>query len=193
MSGTSEKLVSEARELIVNGGYNGFSYADLSDRLGLRKASIHHHFPSKVDLVAAVVAQQRAGIQAQIGMLETGAPAAIDRLLAYTDYWKRCILDRSAPFCLVGVLAAELPVLPPEVAAGVQGFFNDLGKWLERVLTLGVQQGVMHLEGSPAAEAENFLAAVYGGMLIARAFDDPGKFGVVVDAFVRRIRVDVHH
>jgi TetR/AcrR family transcriptional repressor of nem operon len=144
-----------------------------------------------VDLVAAVVARQRAGLQAQIDALENGVPVPMDQLLAYTDYWKRCILDRSAPFCLVGVLAAELPVLPPEVAAGVQGFFNDLGKWLERVLTLGARQGVMHLEGSPAIEAESFLAAVYGGMLIARAFDDPSKFGVVVEAFVRRIRTDV--
>ncbi len=140
--------------------------------------------------MSAVVAQQRAGIRAQIDALGTTAP--MDQLLAYSGYWKRCILDRSAPFCLVGVLAAELPVLPPEVAAEVQGFFSDLGKWLEHVLTLGAQQGVMRLQGSPAAEAESFLATVYGGMLIARALDDPGKFGVVVDAFVGRIRIDRH-
>ena len=193
MSGTSDKLVNEARQLIIDGGYNGFSYADLAARFGIRKASIHHHFPSKVDLVVAVVEQQRLGIQAQIGALEAGAPIALDQLLAYTGYWKRCILDQSAPFCLAGVLAAELPSLPPEVGAAVRGHFSDLGAWLERVLTLGVQQGAMRLEDTPAVEAETFLAAVYGAMLVARAFDDPNKFGVVVEAFLRRIRVSPPH
>lgn len=188
VSGTAEKLVGEARRLIVDGGYNGFSYADLAARFGIRKASIHHHFPSKVDLVVAVVEQQRAGIGAQIRMLETGTPAALDQLEAYTGYWKRCILDQSQPFCLAGVLAAEMPALPAPVAAAVRGFFDDLGAWLERVLALGARQGALRLEAPPQAEAQGFLAAVYGGMLIARAFADPNRFAVVVDGFMQRVR-----
>jgi TetR/AcrR family transcriptional repressor of nem operon len=189
MSDTAEKLVEEARQLIVSGGYHGFSYADLSERFGIRKASIHHHFPSKVDLVVAAVNQARAAIQAQIAALENGTPVAMERLAAYTGYWERCILDQTAPFCLAGVLAAELPGLPPEVGVAVRGHFGDLIRWLERVLTLGVQQGSMRLEDTPAIEAQNFLAAVYGAMLAARAFDDPDRFSAIVEACVRRIRV----
>lgn len=65
--------------------------------------------------------------------------------------------------------------------------------WIERILTLGVDQGSMRLEETPAVEAELFVAAVYGGMLAARAFDDPTRFGVIVEAFLRRIRVEVRH
>ena len=190
VSGTAEKLVEEARQLIVNGGYHGFSYADLAERFGIRKASIHHHFPAKVDLVVAVVDQARRAIQAQIAAVETGTPVAIEQLAAYTGYWERCILDQSAPFCIAGVLAAELPGLPREVGVAVRGHFSDLSRWLEHVLTLGVKQGSMRLESTPAIEAQNFLAAVYGAMLSARAFDDPGRFGAIVEAFVRRIRVE---
>lgn len=193
MSGTADKLVDEAKRLIVDRGYNGFSYADLSERFGIRKASIHHHFPSKVDLVVAVVERGRAAIQGQIAALEVCAPIAIEQLYAYTRYWERCILDRSAPFCLAGVLAAELPALPDEIGVAVRGHFNDLKTWVVNVLTLGVAQGSMHLEDTPTVEAEIFLAAVYGAMLTARAYDDPAKFSVVVEAFVRRIKVDVRH
>ncbi|HIE19064.1 TPA: TetR/AcrR family transcriptional regulator, partial [Candidatus Bathyarchaeota archaeon] len=35
-------------------GYGGFSYSDLSKALGITKASIHHHFPSKEELGLAV-------------------------------------------------------------------------------------------------------------------------------------------
>ncbi|MCV3206665.1 TetR/AcrR family transcriptional regulator [Mesorhizobium sp. YC-39] len=188
MGDTAEKLVGGAAQLIMRGGYNGFSYADLAERFGIRKASIHHHFPSKVDLVVAVVEQARALIRAQIALLDETSPEAMGQLLIYTGYWERCIRDQTAPFCLAAVLAAELPSLPPEIARAVRGHFIDLAQWLEKVLSLGVEQGTMRLEASPAVEAETIMAAVYGGMLAARAFDDPQRFSVIVEASVQRIR-----
>jgi TetR/AcrR family transcriptional repressor of nem operon len=172
----------------MRGGYNGFSYADLAERFGIRKPSIHHHFPSKVDLVVAVVARGRAIIQAQIAALRDGSPVAMEQLRSYTGYWERCIREQTAPFCLAAVLAAELPNLPPEIAVAVRGHFVDLAQWLEGVLVLGVEQGTMRLEMAPAVEAETFMAAVYGAMLVARAFDDPDRFSTIVEAFIQRIR-----
>jgi TetR/AcrR family transcriptional regulator, transcriptional repressor for nem operon len=185
---TAGKLVGGAAQLIMRVGYNGFSYADLSERFGIRKASIHHHFPSKVDLVVAVVEQARTGIRAQIAALDEGSPVALDQLRFYTGYWERCIKDQSAPFCLAAVLAAELPGLPEEVAGSVRGHFADLGKWLERLLKLGVEQGSVHLNASPNVEAQAFMATVYGAMLAARAFNDPERFNVIVETLFRRIR-----
>ncbi len=187
---TADKLIDEAGRLIVNAGYNGFSYAHLAERLGIRKASIHHHFPSKVDLVVAVVERQRAAIREQIAGLETGAPDAMAQLLAYVNYWKRCIEDQSEPFSLAGVLAVELPGLPAEVGVAVRGHFNDLGEWLKRVMALGVRQGAIQLELEPETSAQFFQTAIYGAMVMARAYDDPGKFNFVVDAFLARMRTD---
>jgi TetR/AcrR family transcriptional repressor of nem operon len=42
LSPTSDDILACARSLIVAGGYNGFSYADIADVVGIRKASIHH-------------------------------------------------------------------------------------------------------------------------------------------------------
>lgn len=193
MTGTAEKLIAETASLIVNRGYNGFSYADLAERFGIRKASIHHHFPSKADLVVAVVERGRAGIQAQIALLDDDAATAMDRLLAYTGYWERCILDQTSPFCLAGVLAAELPALPEEIGTVVRGHFDDLRRWVEGVLRRGAAEGSMTLEERPAVEAEIFVAAVYGAMLVARAFDDPTRFSVVVEAAIRRIKAFPRH
>jgi TetR/AcrR family transcriptional repressor of nem operon len=188
MSDTAAKLIAGAAQLIVRGGYNGFSYADLAEQFGIRKPSIHHHFPTKVDLVVAVVERARGRIQSQIAALQAGSPPAMEQLLAYTGYWERCIRDQTDPFCLAAILAAELPSLPPEIATSVRGHFVDLATWLERVLTLGVKQGSMKLGAAPALEAETFMAAVYGAMLAARAFDDPRRFHVIVEASVARLR-----
>lgn len=187
---TASKLIDEAGQLITNAGYNGFSYADLAERLGIRKPSIHYHFPSKVDLVVAVVEQQRAAILSQIAALENDRPDAMEQLLAYVDYWKRCIEDQSATFCLAGVLAVELPGLPPEVGAAVQRHFDDLGLWLERLMTLGIEQGSIHLELEPRTSSQFFQTAIYGAMVMARAYGDPDKFTFVVDAFLARMRTN---
>jgi TetR/AcrR family transcriptional repressor of nem operon len=188
MTTTANKLKHEARQMIANVGYNGFSYADLSERLGIRKPSIHHHFPSKVSLVVAVVEDQRAAIQAQLRALEDGSPDAMAELLAYVNYWKRCIEDETNTFCLAGVLATELPGLPPEIGAAVQGHFDDLGRWIERVMELGIEQGTIQLELEPRTSSQFFQTTVYGAMVMARAYSDPSKFNFVVDAFLARMR-----
>ena len=186
---TANILIEGAAQLIMRGGYNGFSYADLAERFGIRKPSIHHHFPSKVDLVVAVVEQARARIRSQIETVERSSPDAMDQLRMYTSYWERCIKDKSAPFCLAGVLAAELPNLPEPIAIAVRGHFADLAEWMQSVLALGVQQRSIRLERSLKRETESFMGAVYGAMLVARAFEDPDRFAAIVESVIARIRV----
>ncbi|KFJ90149.1 TetR family transcriptional regulator, partial [Pseudomonas sp. 1-7] len=48
-------MIQTAENLMRTRGYTAFSYADLSEAVGIRKASIHHHFPTKEDLGAAIV------------------------------------------------------------------------------------------------------------------------------------------
>ena len=52
---TSQKIVDVATDLIKVRGYNAFSYQDISSLVGIRKASVHHHFSTKGDLGSAVV------------------------------------------------------------------------------------------------------------------------------------------
>jgi TetR/AcrR family transcriptional repressor of nem operon len=184
---TAEKIVRAARDLIMTRGYNGFSYADIAEAVGIRKASIHHHFPAKSDLAKAVVEETRAVIRAQTEMLATADPDAGDQLRSYAGYWERCIADNSAPFCVAGMLAAELPSLPADLAAAVRAHFADLTGWLTGLLKLGVRQGSVTIAASPEEEADAFMSAIYGAMLSARAFGDPERFGAVVETLLSRV------
>ncbi|TNV12480.1 TetR/AcrR family transcriptional regulator [Buttiauxella sp. B2] len=47
---TYERLLERVDTFIQENGFEGFSYADLATGLGIRKASIYHHFPTKNDL-----------------------------------------------------------------------------------------------------------------------------------------------
>ncbi|QGZ42275.1 TetR family transcriptional regulator [Pseudoduganella flava] len=188
-SSTADAILACAQSLIVTGGYNGFSYADIAAVVGIRKPSIHHHFPSKADLVTTLVTRYRQAAEEGIANLEHAIPAPLDQLRAYIGYWKTCIGDASAPFCVCALLAGELPVLPEEVALQVRGYFRFLSCWLTGVLERGAAQGTIALTGTPRVEAEAFMATVHGAMLSARAYGDTGMFGTIMEPQLERLEV----
>jgi TetR/AcrR family transcriptional repressor of nem operon len=174
------EIATTARALLASGGYNGFSYADISQRVGITKASIHHHFPSKAELVQTVVQIHRENARRGLMSLSEQLGDARAELQAYVDHWSSCILDGSYPFCICAMLAAELPAIPDKVADEVHGFFDDLYEWLTSVLKRGAGKGQFHLQGKPAQEARSFMAVVYGAMLTTRACGNPKMFRTIV-------------
>ena len=185
-STTADDILACAHQLIIAGGYNGFSYADIADVVGIRKASIHHHFPSKADLVTVLARRYRESAESGIKNLEHGIADPLGQLRAYVQYWTTCIGDASAPFCVCALLASELPALPDEVAQEIRTYFRFLSGWLTAVLERGVQQGVITLSHTPRIEAEAFMATVHGAMLSARAYGEPGIFGVIMTPQLER-------
>jgi len=187
LSTTADTILACAHKLIANGGYNGFSYADIADVVGIRKPSIHHHFPSKAELVTTLVNRPREATRQGVANLQHSIAAPLDQLRTYIQYWKACIGDASAPFCVCALLASELPILPPEVAQEVLAYFRFLSGWLTSVLELGVQQGAIVLGQSPRVEAEAFMATVHGAMVSARVYGDTGMFGAIMDTQLARM------
>lgn len=186
LSNTAEEILACARTLIIGGGYNGFSYADIADVVEIRKASIHHHFPNKVDLVKALVLRHRAATEEGIAGLQQAIADPVARLRAYVGYWSTCIEDLSAPFCVCALLASELPILPEEVATEVRSYFRFLSAWMASVLEQGVAQGTIVSINTPHMEAEIFMATVHGAMLSARAYGDVSMFGTIVNGQLAR-------
>jgi TetR/AcrR family transcriptional regulator, transcriptional repressor for nem operon len=184
---TSDEILASARSFIVMGGYNAFSYADIAEVVGIRKASIHHHFPSKVDLVRTLLMRYRESAETGLGQLQAQTPDPVELLQAYAGMWSRCIEDASIPFCVCALLAAELPALPPAVATEVRAYFRFLSSWLAAIMERGAQQGLLRIEGSAQLEAETFMATVHGAMLSARAQGMPFLFGAVLTPVLRRL------
>ena len=188
LSTTADDILDCAQTLIMAGGYNGFSYADIAEVVGIRKASIHHHFPSKADLVQSLVARYREAAQAGLEKLEGAVADPRDQLTYYLGYWQQCLTDGSAPICICALLASELPVLPAPVAAEVRLHFETLTQWLAAALQRGAESGVFRLASPAQAEAHAFVATVHGGMLSARVSGDPKLFGTITGALLGRLR-----
>ncbi|RUU11188.1 TetR/AcrR family transcriptional regulator [Mesorhizobium sp. USDA-HM6] len=186
-SNTADDILAAARSFIVAGGYNGFSYADIAEVIGIRKASIHHHFPSKVDLVQTLVRRYLENAVTGMAELERNVSEPPELLRTYAGYWARCIEDGSRPFCVCALLASELPALPPEVAIEVRAYFQFLSGWLTGVIERGAGQGTLTISAAPGVEAEAFMATVHGAMLSARAYGDASTFGMILAPTLQKL------
>ncbi len=51
---SKEAILAAARRTAQAHGYSGLNFRDLAAEVGIKAASIYHHFPSKADLAAAV-------------------------------------------------------------------------------------------------------------------------------------------
>jgi TetR/AcrR family transcriptional repressor of nem operon len=120
ITSTSDKIFDAAQSLVVAGGYNGFSYADISAAIGIRKASIHHHFPTKAELVAVLVDRYRQQAEAGLNSLREQSASPAEQLQSYLNFWQTCIRDASLPFCICAMLVSEMQMLPQEVASRVR-------------------------------------------------------------------------
>jgi len=66
-----DAILDEATRLFAERGYEGTSMADLAERVGLRKASLFHHFASKEELRRAVLSRLVMRVRTQLAAATT--------------------------------------------------------------------------------------------------------------------------
>jgi len=185
---TSLEILDVAQELFQTRGYNGISYQDIAERVGIRKASIHHHFSGKAVLAAALVNRYRAewrSTLAAIDRTESDPWAKIDRYLAPF----RATARTGDRVCLCGVLGAEFPSLTRPVQREVEGFFEENHAWLARVLSEGRTSGTFAFAGSAASKAGAFFACLEGALVVARACGSLRSLDAVVKQLKAELRL----
>ena len=180
MSDTSDQIIDSAEELIQRGGFHAFSFQDIADRIGIKKASIYYHHPAKAALGREVIARYRRRF--------TEIMAAVDND-KNISYWQALDLylepivrlaksDDKA--CLCGILGGEFIALPEAMQAEVTGFFDEHLTWLTSLFQRGRKAGEFNFTGPPAQLARLVLSAIEGSLLIHRAIDDPKHFNGVM-------------
>ena len=184
---TADRILHTAQTLMSDLGYSAFSYADISDAVHISKASIHHHFPTKANLVVSVLKAHREKLIHGTQMLTQRVEDPLARLEAYIQHWEGCIRGKKEPFCVAALLAAELPSLPEEVRIEVEQHFLELSGWIRKTLEEGVRKRTLKLQGTPEDEAQAFMALVHGAMLSARAFGNVDVFQAITNNALQRI------
>jgi TetR/AcrR family transcriptional regulator, transcriptional repressor for nem operon len=188
MRDTRAELLMLAETLVRATGYAGFSYADLAAAVGIRKASIHHHFPTKTDLAVALVAAYAERYAAALAAIELAHAEAPARVAAYGRLYLGGVEQGLG--CLCAVLAVEGDALPERLRADISRFFEDHIAWLDRVLRDGLAGGTVRPDLDPAAQARLVIATLEGALLLERLLGGSAAFAGTLDALVAGLRPD---
>jgi TetR/AcrR family transcriptional repressor of nem operon len=175
MVDTAERILDLAERLIQTRGFNGFSYADIAEELGIRKASLHHHFPTKSDLGRRLLLRYHERFLGALAGIDAAGKKPRARLQAYAALYEGVLRDGER-MCLCGMLAADFTTLPKGIRDEVRRFFDVNEAWLARVLADGRRDRSLKFSGPVDAEARVLLDGFEGAMLVARTYGDPARF-----------------
>jgi TetR/AcrR family transcriptional repressor of nem operon len=179
-SRTAEQILDLAEMLIQTRGYSAFSYQDISDALGITKASIHYHFASKTDLGIAVVDRYFERFDA--ALIAIAADQSRSSMAMLDFYLEPYIGFSNTPdhVCLCGALAGEILVLPPELRARVDRFFRAHQTWLSEILKRGGARGEFNLPAQASKVARLVFGALQGALLVKRTTGDDSQLQDVI-------------
>jgi len=172
--GTRESLMLAAEPLLRSRGYAAFSYADLARAVGIRKASIHHHFPTKEDLGVAVVEAHVGRVEQALDRIGSEYAVLADRLQAFSGLFTAGTKEGLLPLC--GALAAEMAVLPERLQALTRRFFQLQIDWLAKALDDGVRRNEIPQGIDTRACAHQLLAQMEGASFVDWVLDGSRRF-----------------
>ncbi len=176
-----------AETFIQEKGFNGFSYAHIAKELDVKNAAIHYHFPSKEELVCAVIQRYRDRFQLWIRNSRIKDLPPQEKLDWFFSIYTNTRAD-NGKVCLAGSLETEFHTLPASLREQTESLTRELLDWLQATLQEGRQAGVFHFGGDPSGKAALILSSLQGALQMARALGTD-KFHAVVEQHKRDLLV----
>lgn len=166
---TRQQLIDVSADLLCQRGFSGFSYQDLANELGIRKASVHHHFAQKADLGLALCDWTEAWLRQGFEHFDRHGRNAPDKLWRYLRAAARHTFNDHKQ-CPLSVLQRDLPALPEAMRQRLAELSNVELDWIAGVFSAGLQQGeLISPPGTDArALAQLFICSCKGALYYAR-------------------------
>lgn len=157
---TRTALLESAEAMVRTRGYDAFSFADLSKQVGIRKASVHYHYPTKADLALHVLQRYVARFEKKLDEIDP-----LDNAIAAYVALYRAALGKGDQLCLCVALTGAHAGLDAPVRETLALFHKRCLTWLTNTYS-----ALNHAMPEQAAAAT--LAQVEGAQILARATGD---------------------
>jgi TetR/AcrR family transcriptional regulator, transcriptional repressor for nem operon len=186
---TKTLILDVAQDLIQRLGVNGMSYQDISESIGIRKASIHTHFPKKDDLLTALLERYGDRFLRIVDGILASSDAPEVKLRRYCGLFEATLSSGNQDkACLYAMLGSELATLNYPLVEQVRSFYQANEKRLVILLNAGHQDGSFRFTGDAQAMASLIFGLLEGGMLIARVQGGATQFHRVIEQLLYLIK-----
>jgi len=174
-TGSRDRILDVATRIAQAHGYGGLNMRALAEEVGIKAASLYHHFPSKADLAAAVARRYWQDASEGLEVLSSSTPVPAERLRRFPGTF-RASLENDNRMCLASFMTAEFDDLPPAVRKEVETFTDVNVAWLSKALT---DAGIVSAKDAKK-RAHAIFAAVAGAQLMARGRADIKLFDALI-------------
>lgn len=178
---TKKQILDIAEDLLLDRGYNGFSYKDISCALNIKNASIHYHFPKKTDLGVAIIQRAISSFQKWASYIDGKDLPYSKKLDEFCLIFKKFVEQKQV--CLGGALQTDFKTLPEEMQKETQVFLSNTFQWLMNFLAAGKKKGEFNFPGSAKDQALLIISSLQGVIQIVRV-TSPANF----DSTVKQIK-----
>jgi len=176
-----DRLLGIVAEVFREHGYEGASLSLIGEATGLGKGSLYHFFPGgKEEMAKAVIAHIDGWFEENVfaPLRDSADPrAGIEHMLEATDSYFRS----GRRVCLIGAFALDQS--RDLFADQISGYF---GRWVTELGDALGQAG--HGLAEAMDLAEETVAAIQGGLTLARAADDPDVFSRTLRRARKRVK-----
>lgn len=161
---TKELILETANNLLIERGFNAFSYKDISEEIAIKTSSIHYHFPTKSDLGIALVQKHHQAMQQTI--TKTSDRNALEKLNKLFYYYKKLVAEQKV--CVIGALTSDINTLNENLRQELLLFGNSVINWAATILEEGQQQKVFQAFPNTKLKAKLIVAQLMAVAQIAR-------------------------
>ena len=181
---TKDHILHTAEHLIKLNGVNAFSYHDLSREIGVKTASIHYHFPSKSDLITAVILKCVSGTYNLIDTCSNRTPE--DKLRAFFNIYKD--LHRNEEVCLVGSLCTDINSLSENSKSELYKLSDIMLDWVDQILQEGKTTGVFSFEIDSRDKALMIISNMLASVQICRLTKNKADFEHISNNILKELK-----
>lgn len=162
----AQSIVKVALNLFLEKGYHKTSMNDLAKETGLLKGSLYHHFPSKEDLMKAVIQSLHDYYKREIFTIPTLLIQPLHKVKALIVASEEVFFDQRGGNFMTNIALETLNVVP-EFTVMIRRFFQD---WLECIAA--VYREVVE-EEQAVILAKQTMSEIEGAVVMMELFDDP--------------------
>jgi TetR/AcrR family transcriptional regulator, transcriptional repressor for nem operon len=163
MANTRTQILDIAERLIRTGGYNNCSFREIAAEIGIKSASVHHHFATKEDLAIMVAKRYSERFFLALGDPKSPPKPRKKHVERYCKVFQHAYAS-SGRACLCGVLAGEAGLLPERLQDELGKFIDGNVRWLENALATS---GTSGRKSDLRAHALHIYSALQGAMGVA--------------------------
>ena len=186
---TQERLIDAAMRLFWEKGYLSTSIADILQAAGANSGSLYYFFPTKQDLLIAVLDRYIAGINPMLlAPAWEGIDDPIERVFALLGRYRQMLVDTECFYgCPIGSIALELHEPDPVVR---EKLANNFDGWVDAIHECLIEAGDrLPRELDRRALATFALTTMEGGVMLSRTHRNLASYdaavGMLRDYFAR--------